>query len=289
MVRPARPVPRRTPRRRETPRKPPTSVAPSLESSPPPSAASSRAGITAGGRLPSGADPRPSPARRPPPPPPPCGRHRLPLREQGRTGPGAVLTGCPRTVGGRVVRAGGARSTEHSRPPRPPGASSSARPSPRRRSHRGPWRPWWWTHRPAPGAALSEPVEHDSRAASGAAGRPAGQPGVRPRSRGSAARRFGAESDGARRRRSEPLGAGVRVMTGTALCTDGEPRPEPEAFIAADVEEAERVLTYRMREGPRRGPAGRPDSRIDRGGRSALKRQAQLPDGRHRLAYLAAA
>ena len=43
------------------------------------------------------------------------------------------------------------------------------------------------------------------------------------------------------------LGVGVRVRTGTALSTEGEPRVEPEAFIAADIEEAERILTYRMR------------------------------------------
>ena len=34
--------------------------------------------------------------------------------------------------------------------------------------------PWWWTHRPAPGAAIGEPFEHDSRTASGAGGRPRG-------------------------------------------------------------------------------------------------------------------
>ena len=34
--------------------------------------------------------------------------------------------------------------------------------------------PGWWTHRPAPSAAIGEPFEHDSRSASGAGGRPAG-------------------------------------------------------------------------------------------------------------------
>ena len=48
--------------------------------------------------------------------------------------------------------------------------------------------PAWWTHRPASGAAIGEPFEHDSRTASGAGGRPAGgSPGVRPRTRAVAA------------------------------------------------------------------------------------------------------
>ena len=43
------------------------------------------------------------------------------------------------------------------------------------------------------------------------------------------------------------LGVGVRVRTGTAISTDGEPRVEPEAFLTVDLGEAERILSYRMR------------------------------------------
>ena len=63
----------------------------------------------------------------------------------------------------------------------------------------------WWTHRPASGAAIGEPFEHDSRTASGAGGRPAGgSPGVRPRTRGSP-RRFRRRQSGTRPGGGNPL------------------------------------------------------------------------------------
>ena len=69
------------------------------------------------------------------------------------------------------------RRQRASRPPRPrPGTSSSA-PSVATEAaalDEEDLSPWWWTHRPAPSAAIGEPFEHDSRSASGAGGRPAG-------------------------------------------------------------------------------------------------------------------
>ena len=68
------------------------------------------------------------------------------------------------------------RHQRASRPSRPrPGTSSSA-PSVATEAAalEEDLSPWWWTHRPAPSAAIGEPFEHDRRSASGAGGRPAG-------------------------------------------------------------------------------------------------------------------
>ena len=96
------------------------------------------------------------------------------------------------------------RRQRASRPPRPrPGTSSSA-PSVATEAAalEEDLSPWWWTHRPAPSAAIGEPFEHDSRSASGAGGRPAGgQPCLPPGGMAGAARRFRRKQDGGRRQR----------------------------------------------------------------------------------------